>query len=193
MKDPEGVLCNTKLQNVGGEGEFEKGLEDEVWLKYVKVVFLGLPSVGKTSIITLLSENRVVKSYDPTIGVDFGSLSIGECEVCMWDFAGQDRFRFLWDDFIKGAKVIFAVSDSTPKNVLQTKKIIDEIRQKTDAVIIGIANKQDLPGAMKPSQVESILEVPTYGMVAIDPRKRVKMYSILRQALEQVVLTVASN
>jgi len=167
-------------------------LEDDAWLKYVKVVFLGLPSVGKTSIITLLSENRVVKSYDPTVGVDFGSLSIGECEVCMWDFAGQDRFRFLWDDFVRGAKVIFAVSDSTPKNVLQTKKIIDELKEKTDALIIGIANKQDLPGAMKPNQVESILGVPTYGMVAIDPRKRVKMYSILRQALEEAVLTVSN-
>lgn len=162
-------------------------------MKYVKVVFLGLPSVGKTSIITLLSENRVVKSYNPTIGVDFGSVSIGECEVSLWDLAGQERFQFLWDDLIKGAKIIFAVSDSTPKNVLQTKKIIDEIRGKTDALIIGIANKQDLPGAMKPSQVESILKVPTYGMVAIDPRKRVKMYSILRQALEQTVLAVASN
>ncbi|MBS7287412.1 MAG: GTP-binding protein [Candidatus Freyarchaeota archaeon] len=193
MKDLKGVLCNTKLQNFGGEEYFEKCLEDDDWLKYVKVVFLGLPSVGKTSIITLLSENRVVKSYDPTIGVDFGSLSIGECEISLWDFAGQERFRFLWDDFIRGAKVIFAVSDSTPKNVLQTRKIIDEIKQKTDAVIIGIANKQDLPGAMKPSQVEGILEVPTYGMVAIDPRRRVKMYSILRQALEQAVLAVANN
>nr|HDO80421.1 GTP-binding protein [Candidatus Bathyarchaeota archaeon] len=162
-------------------------------MKYVKVAFLGMPSVGKTSIIRLLSDNKVVKSYDPTIGVDFGSLSVGECEVCLWDFAGQKRFRFLWDDFLKGAKVIFAVTDSTPKNVLNTREIVSEVKEKTDAFLIGIANKQDLPGAMKPKQVESILRIPTYGMVAIDPRKRVKMYSILRQALEQAVLAVATN
>ncbi|MEM3526140.1 MAG: ADP-ribosylation factor-like protein [Candidatus Jordarchaeaceae archaeon] len=157
-------------------------------MKHEKVAFIGLPSVGKTSIITLLSENRTVTKYNPTIGINFGSVTLGECEVSLFDIAGQDRFKFLWDDFMRGAKVIFVVTDSTPKNVLNTRKIIEEFgKNRPNCVVLAIANKQDLPGAMKPSQVEDILNVKTYGMVAIDPSKRVGMCRILKRALEQLV------
>nr|MDO8089770.1 ADP-ribosylation factor-like protein [Candidatus Sigynarchaeota archaeon] len=157
-------------------------------MKHEKVAFIGLPSVGKTSIITLLSENRTVTNYDPTIGVNFGFVTLGECEVSLFDIAGQDRFRFLWNGFMRGAKVIFVVTDSTPKNVLNTRKIIEEFCNKPNSIVLAIANKQDLPGAMKPSQVEDLLNVKTYGMVAINPRKRTKMYHILREALEQIII-----
>lgn len=157
-------------------------------MKHEKVAFIGLPTVGKTSIITLLSENRTVTNYDPTIGINFGFVTLGECEVSLFDIAGQDRFRFLWSGFMRGAKVIFVVTDSTPKNVLNTRKIIDEFGNKSNSVVLAIANKQDLSGAMKPSQVEDLLNVKTYGMVAINPRKRVLMVRILREALEQIII-----
>lgn len=157
-------------------------------MKHEKVAFIGLPSVGKTSIITLLSENRAVTKYDPTIGINFGSVTLGECEFSLFDIAGQERFKFLWDGFMRGSKVIFVVTDSTPKNVLNTRKIIDEFGNKPNTLVLAIANKQDLPGAMKPSQVEGILNVKTYGMVAIDPSKRVGMCRILKKALEQLII-----
>jgi small GTP-binding protein len=157
-------------------------------MKHEKVAFIGLPSVGKTSIITLLSENRTVTHYDPTIGINFGFVTFGECEVSLFDIAGQDRFKFLWDGFMRGAKVVFVVTDSTPKNVLNTRKIIEEFGNKSNSIVLAIANKQDLPGAMKPSQVEDLLKVKTYGMVAIDPSKRVSMCRILRETLEQLMI-----
>ncbi len=157
-------------------------------MRHEKVAFIGLPAVGKTSIITLLSENRTVTNYEQTIGISFGFVTLGECEVSLFDIAGQDRFRFLWNGFMRGAKVIFVVTDSTPINVLNTRKIIEEFCNKPNTIVLAIANKQDLPGAMKPSQVEDLLNVKTYGMVAIDPRKRTKMCHILREALEQIII-----
>ncbi len=157
-------------------------------MRHEKVAFIGLPAVGKTSIITLLSENRTVTNYEQTIGISFGFVTLGECEVSLFDIAGQDRFRFLWNGFMRGAKVIFVVTDSTPVNVLNTRKIIEEFCNKPNTIVLAIANKQDLPGAMKPSQVEDLLNVKTYGMVAIDPRKRTKMCHILREALEQIII-----
>ncbi|MBS7250445.1 MAG: ADP-ribosylation factor-like protein [Candidatus Freyarchaeota archaeon] len=157
-------------------------------MRHEKVAFIGLPAVGKTSIITLLSENRTVTNYEQTIGISFGFVTLGECEVSLFDIAGQDRFRFLWNGFMRGAKVIFVVTDSTPVNVLNTRKIIEEFCNKPNTIVLAIANKQDLPGAMKPSQVEDLLNVKTYGMVAIDPRKRTKMCHILRDALEQIII-----
>ncbi len=161
-------------------------------MKHEKIAFIGLPTVGKTSIITLLSENKTITEYSPTIGINFGFVTLGECEVSLFDIAGQDRFRFLWNGFMRGAKVVFVVTDSTPKNVLNTRKIIDEFCSKPNSIVLAIANKQDLPGAMKPSQVEDLLNVKTYGMVAINPRKRILMCRILKEALEQI-MTTSSN
>ncbi|MGQ9721114.1 MAG: ADP-ribosylation factor-like protein [Candidatus Jordarchaeum sp.] len=161
-------------------------------MKHEKVAFIGLPTVGKTSIITLLSENRTVTNYDPTVGINFGFVTLGEVEVSLFDIAGQDRFRFLWNGFMRGAKVIFVVTDSSPKNVLNTRQIVDEFCLKPNTVVLAIANKQDLPGAMKPSQVEDLLNVKTYGMVAINPRKRILMCRILREAIEQNIIEISN-
>ena len=37
---------------------------------------------------------------------------------------------------------------------------------------------------MKPEQVANLLGVPTYGMIAINPLRRVEMYHILRKEME---------
>ncbi len=52
--------------------------------------------------------------------------------------------------------------------------------------IIIIANKQDLPGAMKPESVQDLLGSPTYGMVAIDPKQRVNGYRMIINELRNM-------
>ena len=179
---------------------------------FMKVAFVGLGGVGKSTIIRLLTDQRVQKSYKPTIGIDFGTIKMGECDVGLWDLAGQDRFRFMWPGFLRGSKLLFFVTDSSPQNVLKTKQLLEKIeghlecfknekrsgnipQKKYDKLgfgydsksvkIIVIANKQDLPGSMQPQQVENLLGRKTYPMVAIDPKKRVEMYWILQDMIKE--------
>ena len=153
-----------------------------------KVAFIGAPRVGKTTLIKLLIGENLPKKYQPTIGLDFGRIQLGQNEFSLWDLAGQEQFAFLWEMFLKGTEIIFAVTDSTPKNVHLTKEIIEKTKNCGQKLIC-IANKQDLPGAMKPEKIEKQLNVETYGVTAIDPQYRAMLEIILQQTAENKVTT----
>lgn len=150
----------------------------------VKVSFLGSPSVGKSTLIKLLSGQVPPLDYKPTIGLDFGSLQFGEHEVKLWDIGGQSAFQPFWNQYLNGSYLVFVVTDSTPQNVLQTKQLIDWVnREQKDARIVALANKQDIEGHMDAKRVSNVLHVPTYGIIGIDPQQKEKLYYILIKEL----------
>ncbi len=161
--------------------------------EHAKVSFIGLPAVGKTSIVTLLTDEKVIENYQQTIGLNFGFLCVGDYEVSLFDIAGQNRFHFLWRGLTRGSKVIFIVTDSTPYNLSETKKLVEKYANIPSTTFWVIANKQDLPGALSPREVEDFLGLKTYGMVAIDPKRKAVMSQILREAIEEHFLRDKSN
>jgi signal recognition particle receptor subunit beta len=53
------------------------------------------------------------------------------------------------------------------------------------AIIIGIANKQDLPNRLSPQEIESILGVKSYGLVAIDTSYREKIIDVVAKGIAE--------
>jgi len=172
------------------EVEYETFMEkvDDYVTTTLKVSIIGYGGVGKTTLVTLLNGGVPPTSYVPTIAIDIQKIEgarIGTYEVSTWDFAGQDRFRKLWELYFRGSRIILLVTDSTLENVLNSKDIIDLIRRKDIAAqLLAIANKQDLPGALSPQLVQRILGIKAYGMVAIDPNNREKALDIIKEALK---------
>jgi len=175
------------------EVEYEDFAEkvDDYVTTTLKVSIIGYGGVGKTTLVTLLNGGIPPTSYIPTIAIDIQKIEgarIGTYEITTWDFAGQERFRKLWELYFRGSRIILLVTDSTLENVLNSKDILDLIRRKEIAAeVLAIANKQDLPGALSPALVQRILGVKAYGMVAIDPNNRQKALNILREALQRSV------
>jgi small GTP-binding protein len=172
------------------EVEYETFMDkvDDYVTTTLKVSIIGYGGVGKTTLVTLLNGGVPPTSYVPTIAIDIQKIEgarIGTYEVSTWDFAGQDRFRKLWELYFRGSRIILLVTDSTLENVLNSKDIIDLIRRKDIAAqLLAIANKQDLPGALSPQLVQRILGIKAYGMVAIDPNNREKALDIIKEALK---------
>ncbi|MFX1299316.1 MAG: ADP-ribosylation factor-like protein [Promethearchaeota archaeon] len=172
------------------EVEYEDFMEkvDDYVVTTLKVSIIGYGGVGKTTLVTLLNGGVPPTSYVPTIAIDIQKIEgarIGTYEISTWDFAGQDRFRKLWELYFRGSRIILLVTDSTLENVLNSKDIIDLIRRKDIAAqLLAIANKQDLPGALSPQLVQRILGIKAYGMVAIDPNNREKALDIINEALK---------
>jgi small GTP-binding protein len=172
------------------EVEYEDFIEkvDDYVVTTLKVSIIGYGGVGKTTLVTLLNGGVPPTSYVPTIAIDIQKIEgarIGTYEISTWDFAGQDRFRKLWELYFRGSRIILLVTDSTLENVLNSKDIIDLIRRKDIAAqLLAIANKQDLPGALSPQLVQRILGIKAYGMVAIDPNNREKALDIIKEALK---------
>lgn len=68
------------------------------WDYLSKLVIVGDPGVGKTSLLLRLTDDRFLADTDPTIGVEFGahtlSLDNGDrIKIQVWDTAGSETFR----------------------------------------------------------------------------------------------------
>ena len=97
---------------------------------------------------------------------------------------------------MEGTQIALLVLDSTFENLNASKEILYEILEKyhKDTLIIGIANKQDLPNRLTPEFCEKILSQPekfsksikVYGMIAINQNYREKIFVILKEAINQI-------
>ncbi|WEU40001.1 MAG: ADP-ribosylation factor-like protein [Candidatus Odinarchaeum yellowstonii] len=176
--------------DVSGFKKFDEDLEDII-SGTVKISLIGFGGVGKTTILKLLKNEEIPLKHNPTIAVDikpFKEVNLSGVKLIIWDFAGQERFESLWKMLVKGSDLIIVVVDSTMINLLKTRrkimKLIEE--ENPNAKVIVIANKQDLPKAIKPNIIEGILNAPTYGFVAIDPSYRREILKIINEKIDEL-------
>ena len=169
---------------------YEKLIEPCV-ITRLKIALVGEGGTGKTTTLNLLLGETPPLQYVPTIALNLETVEnirFGNYSLVLWDFAGQQRFRTLWRFYFHGADVIFLVCDSSLRNVIISRDILKLIRRDAPKVpVFALANKQDLPNAMKPEVVQKILGVPTYPMVAIDKNRRDEMLGILMTAAAQYI------
>jgi ADP-ribosylation factor-like protein 2 len=159
-----------------------------------KCILLGEGGVGKSSLLRLLQGKEIQIQRIPTIGVDVEKIDFydGDISVMVWDFGGQKRFQFLWDEWVKGSSLTVVVTDSSEKNVNETKDMLEKYRKKLGADIIAIANKQDLVGSLTPEEVSKRLGVKTYGMVAIKRSNMEAMRDIIVSQTKREI-TIANS
>ncbi|MFX1498709.1 MAG: ADP-ribosylation factor-like protein [Promethearchaeota archaeon] len=150
-----------------------------------KISLVGFSGVGKTTITRLIKAEEIPMQHIPTITGDIATIKIGKLHFHLWDFAGQEQFSYLWNNFIKGSDAVLLITDSSLENVEKSKFFLELIKEQAPhahTAIIG--NKQDLESAMKPDQIEKILGLKTYSMIAKDSNNRDKMITIIADILE---------
>ena len=162
--------------------------------KLCKVTIIGAPAVGKTTMLKLLSEETIDRLYIPTHGFDLKTVKFNDYHLRVWDLAGQNNYLKTYSkDYLLGSDIIFIVTDSTPRNVLTSRNLINYACQFVgkECPIIAIANKQDLvkrDGRMETRRVEDILRVKTHGLVATDPSQRLRLVNLIKRELDKVLI-----
>ncbi|MBD3229478.1 MAG: GTP-binding protein [Candidatus Lokiarchaeota archaeon] len=128
--------------------------------KVYKIVSLGDPGVGKTSVIVRHTEKRFDESYKMTIGTDI-SAKLMQVEskniyLIIWDIGGQERYQILRDSYLQGsfgALLVFSVTDRESYN--HTNDWLKEFRKTCgDIPAVLLANKIDLDGQRDVSEDE---------------------------------------
>jgi len=131
----------------------------------LKVVFVGSPGVGKTSLIKRYVNNFFSHAYKATVGADFALKVIDvdaktRVHLQIWDIAGQERFGTMTKVYYRNATAAVIVYDMTE---LKTFDTVDnwrkDIKEKLDdhsgdrIPILVLGNKVD--AASKESEATS--------------------------------------
>lgn len=130
-----------------------------------KIIIFGDAGCGKTTLTQRFLTNLFVSDQTMTIGVDFEvkSLTVNEQKVKLqiWDFGGEERFRFLLPTYVRGARGGLFLYDIT--NFSSIAHIDDwlsvirkEIRAEDIFPIIVVGGKADLVESREVSSAEGI-------------------------------------
>jgi small GTP-binding protein len=132
----------------------------------LKVLTAGEGGVGKTTLLHRYVEGKFSSETKMTIGVEFflKELNIDGQKVLLqlWDFGGQERFRFLLESYVIGARGALLMFDLTRTITLEN---IDQWvnicrKENPDLPILFLGSKSDLIDdvAVDQDYIEEFLE-----------------------------------
>ncbi|GMT06252.1 hypothetical protein PENTCL1PPCAC_28426, partial [Pristionchus entomophagus] len=128
--------------------------------KEYRILILGLDGAGKTTILYKLQVGEIVTTI-PTIGFNVEHVQYKNLKFQVWDLGGQTSIRPYWRCYYANADAVIYVVDSADKDRMGVSKgelvsMLEEEELK-DAVLLILANKQDLPGKMTLPDVHKAL------------------------------------
>jgi len=129
----------------------------------VRILMLGLDAAGKTTILYKLKVNNQDLTTIPTVGFNVETVTVKNVKFNVWDVGGQDKIRPLWRHYYSGTQGLIFVVDSGDRARIEEARtelhrIIND-REMRDSLLLVLANKQDLPGAMTPQEITDRLQL----------------------------------
>lgn len=129
------------------------------------VVMLGLDSAGKTTALYRLKFDQYLNTV-PTIGFNCEKVkgTMGKAKgvnFLVWDVGGQEKLRPLWKSYTRCTDGIVFVLDSVDVERMEEAKmeLVRTVKapENTGVPILVLANKQDLPAAREPRELEKLM------------------------------------
>ena len=164
----------------------ENSMDMSYQLNRQKIIFTGDPGVGKTSIINSIMGQKFSEEYEPSIGVDFFSKTIRYknrlIKLQIWDSAGQERFRSLIPNYIRGSSLIFLVFDISRKESFEhLNEWITFITNIENGNIIIIGNKIDLQEnrEIKKEEAEKFCQENKYDYFEVSAKEGTNITNLL--------------
>ena len=117
-----------------------------------KIIVVGDPSVGKTTLIRKYTTGAFQKDYIATLGAQFSkyeeNLEGRKIRLFIWDIAGQETFELMRQKFYKGSSgaiVVFSHAPEELESFNHIEKWLNELKKYCGDIPIALfGNKVDL-------------------------------------------------
>jgi len=119
-----------------------------------KIIIVGDPNVGKTSLILRYTDNAFRRNYVPTLGVMVSDkiFKIGDSvvQLTLWDIGGQQKFTRMREQFYRGSDAVFLVFELTKSESFNNipkwfSDVVEQLKDRSEALVgFIIGNKRDL-------------------------------------------------
>jgi GTP-binding protein SAR1 len=137
------------------------------WLGYLglyqkrgKILLLGLDNAGKTTLLHMIRDDRVV-THAPTQRATKEELTLGGVLLECYDLGGHEEAREIWKDyFVDANAIVFMVDAAEPARFAESKRELDslltsEALRRVPVLVLG--NKVDLPNAVPEAALRQAL------------------------------------
>ncbi|KAL0269152.1 UNVERIFIED_CONTAM: hypothetical protein PYX00_006974 [Menopon gallinae] len=130
-----------------------------------RILFLGLESAGKSTLISQISTGSAVasKNMEPTEGFKVTPMETNGICLKIWEIGGMDKVRSYWTNFLQDTDILVFVVDAA--NFHNLSRAVKEIKwlladeRLANVPVLLVANKQDIESAMNPQQVANALDL----------------------------------
>ncbi len=133
--------------------------------KEMQMLMIGLDHAGKSTIVSGMQLGKpTTTAIKPTIGFSLEEIVFENFKLKMWDISGQEKYRQLWKHYYEGAKgIVFVVDSADRERLPEVKDELQKVLVEQDLSrmrMLIIANKQDLPGALRAKEIRDALGIP---------------------------------
>ena len=160
------------LRNSMRISEMEEGGVRTNWIPYAfkdlvgvqvyfpRIMVTGPFNAGKSTVVKALCEKSIsIDRMGTTVAFDYGSVNITGIEAEIFGTPGQERFEFIFKIFAREVSgVLLVVDASRPEDFERASHMLELIGPRIPYVVL--ANKSDLPGALKPDAIGRTMDLP---------------------------------
>jgi mutual gliding-motility protein MglA len=176
---------------------------------HAKIVYFGPELSGKTTTLRAIAAGvppgtcgnlRAIASesartiFSDSLIIDFGSRLGFRLHWHLYSVPGQPRSAGPRAAVLQGADGVVFVADSTPLRMAENLDSLDELRSMltdlsknmADFPLVVECNKSDLPGAIPPSEIAAVLNVPHAPTIRSSAINGEGVFDALREASKLV-------
>ena len=145
-----------------------------LWKIKAKILFLGLDNAGKTTLLTVLKNNKV-SQMPPTKHAHSEELVIQNVNIHAFDLGGHHAMRKVWREYFpKIDAVVYLVDAADPTRFQESKAELDKLLNNEDIgsiPVLVLGNKIDKNGAVNEDEFRLQLGLATessFGVQKLD-------------------------